>query len=129
MPEHRTALERFPRERTWLLPALVVIQRADGWVSEAAMTAVSTHLRVPHSEVYGIATSYPELRLTAPGRRLVRVCTGVSCRVRGGADLLAGGAAALGIQAGAATADGAITLEALDCAFACGVAPVVEVQH
>jgi NADH-quinone oxidoreductase subunit F len=35
----------------------------------------------------------------------------------------------LGIRAGETTPDGAVTLEALDCAFACASAPVVEVDH
>ena len=84
---------------------------------------------MPKSEVWGVASHYPELRLTRPGRRLVRVCTGVSCRVRGGRELLAACERTLGVRAGQTTADGAVTLEELDCAFACSVAPVVEVDH
>jgi NADH:ubiquinone oxidoreductase subunit F (NADH-binding)/NADH:ubiquinone oxidoreductase subunit E len=119
----------FPRERTWLLPALDAVQRADGSVSPASLAAIAAHLRVPLSEVWGVATHYPELRLTPPGGRLVRVCTGVSCRVRGGIELLRESQRRLGIPAGATTADGAITLEEMDCAFACGVAPTIQVGH
>ena len=75
----------FPRERTWLLPALHAAQHEAGWVSPEALAAIAAHLRVPLSEVYGVATHYPEVRLTKPGGRLVRVCTGVSCRLTGGA--------------------------------------------
>src|SRR5213593_1301417 len=46
-----------------------------------------------------------------------------------GRDLLAACERALGIAAGLTTADGAVTLEEMDCAFACSVAPVVEVDH
>ena len=120
---------RFPRERTWLLPALEEVQRAEHWLSPEALEAVAAHLRVPRSEVWGVASHYPELRLTRPGRRLVRVCTGLSCRVRGGRELLAACAERLGVAAGATAADGSVTLEAMDCAFACAVAPVVEVDH
>src|SRR5882762_10161640 len=120
---------RFPRERTWLLPALEEVQRAERWLSPESLDIVATHLRVPKSEVWGVASHYPELRLTRPGRRLVRVCTGVSCRVRGGRELLAACERTLGVRAGQTTADGAVTLEELDCAFACSVAPVIEVDH
>ena len=72
------ALATFPRERTWLLPALQAIQRAERWLSPASLEAVAAHLRVPKSEVWGVASHYPELRLRAPGRRLLRVCTGVA---------------------------------------------------
>src|SRR5437899_5212120 len=119
----------FPRERTWLLPALQTAQRAEGWLSPDTLEAIAAHLRVPKSEVWGVASHYPELRLARPGRRIVRVCTGVSCRVRGGREVLAACERTLGVGAGQTAADGAVTLEELDCAFACSVAPVVEVDH
>src|SRR5207244_2430257 len=122
-------LAKFPRERTWLLPALQAVQRAERYLSPEALEAVAAHLRVPRSEVWGVASHYPELRLARPRRRLARVCTGVSCRVRGGRELLAACAERLGVAAGATAADGSVTLEEMDCAFACAVAPVVEVDH
>ncbi|HEY7514630.1 MAG TPA: NAD(P)H-dependent oxidoreductase subunit E, partial [Vicinamibacteria bacterium] len=128
MSDPADVLSRFPRERTWLLPALHALQHRDRWLSLAALDEAADHLRVPRSEVYGVATHYPEFRLTRPGRRVVRVCVGLSCRVRGGLDLLAACERRLGIAAGATTADGAVTLERLDCAFDCAMAPVVEVD-
>ncbi|HET8530628.1 MAG TPA: NAD(P)H-dependent oxidoreductase subunit E, partial [Methylomirabilota bacterium] len=128
MPESPDVLSGFPRERTWLLPALHALQHRDRWLSPEALAAAADHLRVPRSEVYGVATHYPELRLTRPGRRVVRVCVGLSCRVRGSLELLGACERRLGITAGATTADGAVTLEHLDCAFDCAVAPVVEVE-
>ena len=128
MSETADVLSRFPRERTWLLPALHALQRRDRWLSPAALEEAADHLRVPKSEVYGVATHYPEFRLSEPGRRVVRVCVGLSCRVRGGLDVLAACERRLGIAAGATTADGAVTLERLDCAFDCAMAPVVDVE-
>ena len=129
MSERGALLAQFPRERTWLLPALQAVQRAERWLSAEALEAVAAHLRVPASEVWGVASHYPELRLVRPGRRIVRVCTGLSCRARGGRDLLGECADRLGIRAGETTPDGGVTLEEMDCAFACAVAPVVEVDH
>ena len=118
----------FPRERTWLLPALQALQHRDRWLSPEALAEAADHLRVPRSEVYGVATHYPEFRLSRPGRRVVRVCVGLSCRIRGSQDVLAACERRLGVAAGATTPDGAITLERLDCAFDCAMAPVVEVE-
>src|SRR5882724_6133065 len=123
------AVSHFPRERTWLLPALQAAQRAEGWLSSETLAAVAAHLRVPASEVWGVASHYPEFRLAKPGRRIVRVCTGVACAARGGERLLARCEQGLGIRASETTHDGAVTLEAMDCAFACAVAPVVEADH
>jgi NADH:ubiquinone oxidoreductase subunit F (NADH-binding)/NADH:ubiquinone oxidoreductase subunit E len=115
----RAAVEAFPRERTWLLPALQVVQHELRWIPADALGEIAAHLRVPLSEAYGVATGYPEFRLAQPGKRIVRVCTGVSCRTRGGVEVL---------KAMEALADGAVTLEPFDCAFNCSVAPVVEVD-
>jgi NADH-quinone oxidoreductase subunit F len=123
------ALAQFPRERTWLLPALQAVQHAERWLSPGSLEAVAAHLRVPKSEVWGVASHYPELRLLQPGRRLVRVCTGLACLAHGARELVTGLERRLGVRAGGTTADGAVTLEELDCAFACASAPVVEVDH
>src|SRR5437867_12544205 len=98
-------LAKFPRERTWLLPALQAVQRAERYLSPDALEAVAAHLRVPKSEVWGVASHYPELRLARPGRRRIRVCTGVSCRVRGGREPLAACEQRLGVPAGPRTPD------------------------
>lgn len=128
MTDYASRLGDFPRERAWLLPALQALQHHHRWVSPEALIAVSEHLRVPRSEVHGVATHYPELRLAEPGRRLVRVCTGISCRVRGSLEVLAALEREAGIAAGTTAADGSLTIERLDCAFNCSVAPVVEVD-
>ncbi|HET8576785.1 MAG TPA: NAD(P)H-dependent oxidoreductase subunit E, partial [Methylomirabilota bacterium] len=126
MAEVNAILERFPRERPWLLPALQALQHHSRWLSPEALTAAAQHLRVPQSEVYGVATHYPEFRLSPPGRRVVRICTGISCRISGSLDLLRACERSLGVSADGTTADGAVTLERLDCAFNCSVAPVIE---
>jgi NADH-quinone oxidoreductase subunit F len=117
--------DRFPRERTWLLPALDAEQRAHGHVSPEAVAAIAAHVRVPLSEAWGVATHYPELRLTAPGRRVVRICTGLSCRLRGGDQLLDRARERLDVRRGATTGNGTVSVETIDCVFRCSVAPVV----
>ena len=114
------ALSSFPRERTWLLPALQAAQRAERWLSPETLEAVAAHLRVPKSEVWGVASHYPEFRLAQPAARIIRVCTGLACAARGGNDLLAHALRRAPVD---------ITLEPMDCAFACAVAPVVEADH
>jgi NADH:ubiquinone oxidoreductase subunit F (NADH-binding)/NADH:ubiquinone oxidoreductase subunit E len=97
----------FPRQRTYLLPALHEVQAAYGWLPAEALETVGTHLRVPKSEVFGIASSFPDFDLRTPAVHTERVCTGASCRARGGpshADVFA------------------------DCLFICGVGPAAEVD-
>ena len=85
------------------------------------METVGRHLRVPKSEVYGAATSYTELTLEAPARHTLRVCTGLSCSIRGAGELLDGVRDALGAPDGGDTA-----VVETACGFLCGVAPAVQ---
>ena len=121
-------IEKFPREQTYLLPALHYIHHELGHLPEWALQVAGWHLHVPASEVYGSATSYTELRIEPTGEHLVRVCTGVSCSLNGAAEVLAAFQAGLGIEPGQTTDDGRVTLEETACAFQCGVPPAVEVD-
>jgi NADH:ubiquinone oxidoreductase subunit E len=118
----RAALrQRFPRDHCELLPALHFLQHRFGYLPEWAMEVVGWHLGIPSSEVYGAATSYTELRTDQPGAGIVRVCTGLSCRLNGGAEILDAVRSGLGVTSSA-------TLEETPCAFLCGLAPAVEVD-
>ncbi len=125
----RSLLERFPNERTWLLPALQAVQEIEGWLSPEALTAVAEHVRVPSSEASAIATDYDDgLRLIKPGSHLIRICTGRSCWLTGARDHLRVLEDHLGIACGRTTSDGRITLEEADCLSVCSLAPVLEVD-
>ncbi len=120
--------QKYPRERTHLLPALHLVQHELGHLPDWALQVVGWHLRVPASEVYGAATSYSELRIKSPGRHLLRVCSGLSCWHNGGRQLLEELVGRLAIQPGMTTPDGRITLEESPCGFLCPMAPALEVD-
>src|SRR6059036_1879805 len=125
----RSLLERFPNERTWLLPALQAVQEIEGWLSPEALTAVAEHVRVLPSEASAIATDYDNaLRLIKPGSHLIRICTGRSCRLTGATEHLRVLEDHLGIACGRTTSDRRITLEEADCLSVCSLAPVLEVD-
>jgi NADH:ubiquinone oxidoreductase subunit F (NADH-binding)/NADH:ubiquinone oxidoreductase subunit E len=125
-PDIAALLSAFPRERRWLLPALQALQQAYGHLSDDALGIASAHLRVPASEVYGVATHYPELRLRPLGAHHVRVCTGVTCALGGGRELWASLERRFGPAPEPGGAD--VTIERADCFFECSVAPLVEVD-
>ena len=125
----KTLLSDLPRNRSSVLPALERVQAELRYLPLSALEIVSEHTRTPKSEVYGVAGHYPEFRLDEPGRRVVRVCTGMACIARGGADLLEEVEREVGIVAGQTTSDGGITLEEVPCLFNCPFAPSVEIDH
>jgi NADH:ubiquinone oxidoreductase subunit F (NADH-binding)/NADH:ubiquinone oxidoreductase subunit E len=122
------ALARFPRERTWLLPALQAVQEIVGHLPDWALADTARHLRVPASEVYGVATDYPEFRRSPRGAHHVRVCTGVSCALSGGRALLDAICRRYTVVPGEMGADRELTVEEADCLFECSVAPLVDVD-
>src|SRR5918992_2800616 len=107
--------QKFPRERTYLLPALHFLQHEFGYLPDWALQIVSWHLCIPASEVYGAATSYSELRVQEPGKHTVRVCAGLACWHNGGQQLLEYLAARFGISPGEAISNGNVTLEETPC--------------
>jgi NADH-quinone oxidoreductase subunit F len=117
--DYASLLQAFPRERTQLLPLLIAVQERDGWLGEAALSAIAHHIFVPESEVFGVATSYGELRLEAAAGPGVTVCTGLSC--------LIAGAAELSRALGASLTDG-WRVEEHPCRFRCADAPVAAVR-
>jgi formate dehydrogenase subunit gamma len=114
-------LEELPRTPDSLLPALIGVQRALGYVPDEAIQAIALHVRSTANVVEGVATAYPEIARTAPSRHVVRVCTGVSCRCRGASDVLI---AARDV----ALSSGEMHVEEAPCLFSCAVAPVIEVD-
>jgi NADH-quinone oxidoreductase subunit E len=75
-----------------------------------------------------VATFYTMYRRQPGGRNHVGVCTTALCAVMGGDQLLDQVCHRLGIHEGETTADGAISLERLECNAACDFAPVMMVN-
>ena len=124
----RAALrERVPRDHGQLLPALHFLQHEFGYLPDWAMEVVGWHLGIPASEVFGAATSYTELRVERPPDHVLRICTGLSCRVVGADTLVAAAESALGANPAGGSA-GPIGLEQTPCGFLCGVGPAVELD-
>ncbi len=114
-------LQGFPRDRTYVLPALHAVQEHEGYLAPAALSAVSLHFKVPNSELYGIALSYSELRVEPPVGTPVAVCTGLSCLLNGATSLLD--------AVRAATAGRECDVVQTPCRFRCAQAPIVAVNR
>ena len=123
-----TLRQKFPRNRGQLLPALHFLHEEFGYLPDWAMELTGWHLGSPISEVYGAATSYTQLRTENPGHHIVRVCTGLSCWISGGREILEKLQSELRISAPATTPDDRVTLEEVPCTYMCGMAPVVELD-
>lgn len=126
--EVRGILERYPRDASSLVMLLQDIQDTYNHLPCEALEQVAAALAVPRSQVFSVATFYKVFSLTPKGRRIVRVCKGTACHVRG-AQLIADECErVLGVAPGETSADGEFTLEVVNCVGACAMAPVVVVS-
>ncbi len=113
-----------------LLPALIEAQEASGgWLPREVLAQISQSLRVPLSEVYGVATYYAMLYTIPVGKKIVRVCDDVRCYLAGSQQLLHQLKNVLWIKERETTPDGEYTLEAVPCLGHCDVGCAVQVNE
>ncbi len=120
---------RYRGERQELIPILQETQGTFRYLPAAAMREISKFLQIPESSVYGVSTFYAQFKLTPLGKKVIRVCRGTACHVRGSAKVLAEIEKQLGIKAGETTKDMEYTLETVACIGACALAPTMTIDN
>lgn len=127
--ETKDILAKYPAgERHMLIPVLQEFQETCGYLSRENMIAVSAHLNVPVSKIYGVATFYNQFSFLPKGKNHILLCRGTACHVKGSKDVLERLESVLGIKAGETSKDGQFSIEVVACIGACGLAPVVSVN-
>lgn len=111
-----------------LIPILQEAQEKFGYLPAEAMQKFARFLKLPESTIFGVSTFYAQFKLTPTGKRLVKVCKGTACHVRGGARILREVKRRLGIKPGETTSDLEYTLETIACFGSCALAPVMVVD-
>lgn len=122
-------LTRYPGDPRHLISVLQDVQLAYRYLPRVALERVSETLGVPLAKVYAVATFYKAFSLTPRGEKVLRVCTGTACHIRGAPLLLTELEKRLQIKPGETTEDMKFSLEAVNCVGACALAPVVVVNE
>jgi NADH-quinone oxidoreductase E subunit len=120
---------RYPQRRSAIMPALRLAQERYGWLSPEALREVGDALDLTPAYCKAVASFYDMYHLEPVGRRLVEVCTNVSCALVGAQQVLEAFEEELGVHAGETTEDGEVTLRTIECAGGCGWGTVVAVDH
>lgn len=115
--------ERYPSKQPVVMAALHLAQKEFGHLSEEAMRLVADTLDLPYPHVFGVATFYTMYRREPAGTNVIRVCTNISCMLRGAYDVLSGLEKRLGIKQGESNDDFHLVEE--ECIAACDGAPAV----
>jgi NADH-quinone oxidoreductase subunit E len=121
-------LANYKGEREDLIPILQDTQEAFRYLPEAAMREIARFLNITANTIYGVATFYAQFKLTPLGKKVIRVCRGTACHVRGSTKVLAEMEKRLGIKAGETTKDMEYTLETVACIGACALAPTMTID-
>ena len=113
--------ERYPTKKPVVLAALHLAQKEFGHLSDDAMKLVAKTLDLPYAHVYGVATFYTMFRLKPGGKQTIRMCTNISCMLRGGYQVLEAFEQKLGLKRG--QSNDKFTLVEEECIAACEYAP------
>lgn len=122
-------IEQNNYDKTRLIPILQQIQEEYRFLPEEVLVFVSTALKMPVAEVYGVATFYAHFTLEAKGKYVVRICDGTACHVKGSMNLYDILKRKLKLSDGQkTTSDMLFTIETVSCLGACGLAPVMVIN-
>lgn len=111
-----------------LIHVLQKIQEDNGYLPEEELKKLSRTLTIPLSEIYSVASFYKMFHFKPRGRKVVRVCLGTACYVRGSKKVLNLLENEFRVHNGETTPDLAMTLETVGCVGCCGLAPVATVN-
>jgi NADH-quinone oxidoreductase subunit F len=109
--------------RTRLLPALHAAQSLYGHLPEPVLKRIGEKLRVPLADIHGVVSFYSLFYAEPKGKTVLRVCTDPVCMLADADGLLSVACAQAGVDEGATSLDGAVTVERSTCLGLCNHAP------
>src|SRR5215467_13724280 len=99
----REIAAHYPDPRSGMLPCLHLAQEVEGYITSEGMAAVAEAVGVKLDEVDSVVTFYSMYRRTPAGRHVLKVCTSISCYLRGCDELLLHLEERLGVARGQTT--------------------------
>lgn len=128
LKEVERIIARYPegKQKSALIPLLLMAQEQFGWLDVPVMDYVASLLNLAPIEVYEVATFYSMYHLKPVGKYVFEVCQTGPCMVKGSDDIIDYIKQKLQIGVGETTADGMFTLKTVECLGACGYAPMMQ---
>jgi NADH:ubiquinone oxidoreductase subunit E len=116
-------IDEYSKQKWPLIPLVQRIQNEFGYIPPQAIPVLAQALKLFPSQVQGVISFYEQLYTRPRGKKIVRVCRGTACHVRGGKTILKLVKQNLGIEEGETTSDMEYTLETVACIGVCALAP------
>ncbi len=112
-----------------LIPVLQRAQEIVGYLPPIVQKRVSRGLNISAAEVHSVTSFYSFFTMKPRGDHIIKVCLGTACYVKRIEEVLAKIKEELKLDVGEITDDKRFSLEAVRCLGACGLAPVMVVDH
>lgn len=125
----RSFFPRYETRRAVLLPALHVVQNANGHVSPKAMSEIAELLELPPSAVLDTMSFYTHFWDHPKGRKVIVACRSLSCHLMGGAAVADSIKSELKIKEHGTSADGQYSFMTEECLAACDFAPCLLINE
>jgi len=125
----REIAKQYPESKSAILPALRIAQEQYGWLSREAFEQVAEALDLTPAYCMSVATFYDMFQLEPAGTHMVEVCTNVCCGLVNAQAVLEAFERELGVAPGGTTADGSVTLRAVECLGGCSTPTIVAVDR
>lgn len=122
-------MHHYPQSRAASLDALKIVQRRNGWVDDAQVNAIANILKIPVTDVEGVATFCNRIYRSPVGRHVILVCDSIGCYLVGGENLGQAFERTLGISFGQTTPDNRFTLLPICCLGNCDKGPAVLIDE
>jgi NADH:ubiquinone oxidoreductase 24 kD subunit len=120
-------VSEYSQQKWVMIPLLQKIQSEFGYIPPQSIPIIARSLGLFPSQVQGVISFYTQLYTQPRGRKVVRVCRGTACHVRGGKTILKLVKKHLDIEEGETTPDLEYTLETVACIGVCALAPNIVV--
>lgn len=116
------------QDQQWpLIPVLQNVQDEFGYIPPESIEILAKTFGLFPAQVQGVISFYEQLYTVPRGKKVVRVCRGTACHVRGGRSILKLVKEHLGVEEGQTTPDMEYTLETVACIGVCALAPNIVV--
>jgi NADH:ubiquinone oxidoreductase subunit E len=119
--------EKWKNDPDYAIEIMQDVQDRFRCIPPVALEVITGQTGTPKAYLYHIATFFKSFSLEEKGEKIIEVCMGTTCHVKGAANILDSFERELNIKTGDTTPDKKFTLEAVACLGACSIAPVIKV--
>ena len=125
LEDFKDFLEPMKGKSGQLMQALHHAQDTFGFIPPEIQELISSDLKIPMAEVYGVITFYSRFTEIPKGKTQISVCMGTACYVKGAVKILEEVEKVTGVKTGHTSEDGRVSVGTTRCLGACSMAPVL----